>query len=196
MMLSGRTSGSVVASIVSRNGGGAVWLGGIRTLKSPAYRRAMMKKSMAAAQHGPTMLDVKTMPVSMAEMENESLVSLAAMKNHEARIEVLKRHIMNVDRVSYETASKTFEEIQKCNHEGMWLPVTPYLFGMTVATVGGLASLPLCFYFPIVENFNEQFVTFDVPEAKDLETPLEVGSWAWNWMVCHIDIYDERYWSV
>jgi hypothetical protein len=22
----------------------------------------------------------------------------------------------------------------------------------------------------------------DVPEAADLETPLEVGSWAWNWM--------------
>jgi hypothetical protein len=22
----------------------------------------------------------------------------------------------------------------------------------------------------------------DVPEAKDLETPLEVGSFAWNWM--------------
>ena len=22
----------------------------------------------------------------------------------------------------------------------------------------------------------------DVPETKDLETPLEVGSWAWNWM--------------
>jgi hypothetical protein len=22
----------------------------------------------------------------------------------------------------------------------------------------------------------------DVPEAKDLETALEVGSWAWNWM--------------
>ncbi len=30
--------------------------------------------------------------------------------------------------------------------------------------------------------FNEAFVTTDVPEAKDLETPLEVGGWAWNWM--------------
>lgn len=30
--------------------------------------------------------------------------------------------------------------------------------------------------------FNELYVTSDVPEAKDLETPLEVGSWAWNWM--------------
>ena len=148
-----------------------------------------MKKSKAAAQHGPTMLDAATMPVGMAEMENESLVSLAAMKNHDARIEVLKRHIMNVDRVSYAAASRTFDEVQKSTHEGMWLPVTPYLFGMTVATVSGLASLPLCFYYPIVENFNELFVTADVPEAKDLETPLEVGSWAWNWMVCHAMCY-------
>lgn len=30
--------------------------------------------------------------------------------------------------------------------------------------------------------FNEVYVTSDVPEEKDLETPLEVGSFAWNWM--------------
>ena len=26
------------------------------------------------------------------------------------------------------------------------------------------------------------YVTSDVPDAKDLETFLEVGGWAWNWM--------------
>jgi hypothetical protein len=26
------------------------------------------------------------------------------------------------------------------------------------------------------------FLSVDVPEAKDLETPLEVGTFAWNWM--------------
>lgn len=30
--------------------------------------------------------------------------------------------------------------------------------------------------------FNEHFVTADVPEPKDLETWLEVGSFAWQWM--------------
>lgn len=25
-------------------------------------------------------------------------------------------------------------------------------------------------------------IAVDVPEARDLETPLEVGAWAWNWM--------------
>merc|ERR1711988_804510 len=30
--------------------------------------------------------------------------------------------------------------------------------------------------------FNEYFVTADVAEPEDLETPLEVGIWTWNWM--------------
>ena len=34
-------------------------------------------------------------------------------------------------------------------------------------------SIIICF---ALTNF------LDVPDAKDLETPLEVGSWAWNWM--------------
>ena len=25
-------------------------------------------------------------------------------------------------------------------------------------------------------------IAADIPEAKDLETPLEVASWAWNWV--------------
>lgn len=173
-MFCGRSG--LVASTVSRHG--RVWLGGIRTLKSPAYRRMMEKKARGAVQPSPTLIDAKTMPNGMPELDNESLVSLAAMKNHKARIEVLKRHIMSVDNVSYETACGTFEEIQECNHKGMWLAAIPYVSGITVASTGALASLPLCFYFPVVEKFNEKYVTFDVPEAKDLETWLEVGSWA------------------
>jgi hypothetical protein len=46
----------------------------------------------------------------------------------------------------------------------------------------GFASIPLIFHLDTVMAFNEAFVTTDVPEAKDLETPLEVGGWAWNWM--------------
>ena len=32
------------------------------------------------------------------------------------------------------------------------------------------------------EVFNAAFVTTDIPEPKDLETMLEIGSWTWNWM--------------
>lgn len=30
--------------------------------------------------------------------------------------------------------------------------------------------------------FNHHFVTTEIPGDHDLETILEVGSWAWNWM--------------
>jgi hypothetical protein len=42
--------------------------------------------------------------------------------------------------------------------------------------------LPMIFEYNTVLWFNELYVTSDVPDAKDLETPLEVGSFAWNWM--------------
>lgn len=136
----------------------------------------MMQKK--ARVFGPSLLDAKTMPNGMSELDNESLVSLAAMKNHKARIEVLKRHIMSIDNVSYDAANAKFKEIQDRNHKDMPWAAIPYLTGMGVASTAGLVSLPLCFYYPLVSSFNEKFVTCDVPEAKDLETWLEVGSWA------------------
>ena len=30
--------------------------------------------------------------------------------------------------------------------------------------------------------FNDVMVTTDIPPPEDLETVLETGSWAWNWM--------------
>lgn len=116
MMISGR-SGMAVTTL-SRHG--RVSLGGFRTLKSPAYRRMMAKKKIAGEgatnKSMPTLLEAKQMPMGMQELDNETLVSLAAMKNHEARIEVLKRNIMVVDQVDYQTATMTFERIQQSNH--------------------------------------------------------------------------------
>ena len=46
----------------------------------------------------------------------------------------------------------------------------------------GFASIPLIFHLDTVMWFNSIYVTSDVPEEKDLETILECGGWAWNWM--------------
>ena len=181
MMISGRSC--MAATTLSRHG--RVWLGGIRTLKSPAYRRMMAKKTMAGGGANgpmPTLLQAKEMPMGMQELDNETLVSLAAMKNHKARIEVLKRNIMVVDQVDYQTATETMEKIQESNHKGMRLAAIPYMAGIVTASSAAAASVPLCFYLPVVTDFNQNFVTTDVPEPADLETWLEVGSWAWNWM--------------
>ena len=46
----------------------------------------------------------------------------------------------------------------------------------------GLGSLPMVFHLDTALWFNEHWVTTDVPEARDLETWLEVGQWTWGWM--------------
>lgn len=48
--------------------------------------------------------------------------------------------------------------------------------------IAAFASFPLCFHEPSVQWFNEVWVTAEVPPRSDLDTPLEVGAWAWNWM--------------
>lgn len=162
MMLSSRSS--TIASTLSRHG--KLWLGGIRTLKSPAYRRMMAKQKSGVVPAKPTLHEAEAMPMGMREFSNESLVSLAAMKNHKARIEVLKRHIMIVDQVSYDTACERFEQIQKSNQNGMWLASLPYLTGIACASSAAAASIPLCFYLPVVGEFNEKYVTTGTSTAK------------------------------
>ena len=68
------------------------------------------------------------------------------------------------------------------NRKGMSIVTLPYKLAIATAVSAGVLSIPMIFHLDTVLWFNEGFVTSDVPEDKDLETPLEVGSWAWNWM--------------
>ena len=143
------------------------------------FRGARKPRSMVST---PTIEVANSMPLTVREMSNSEIITLGAMGNSSARKEILRRHIMSVDKVSYETACERFEEIAAKNREGMWLLSLPYKVGITVAVTAAVCSFPLVFDLGTVEWFNEYYVTADVPEPKDLETPLEVGSWAWNWM--------------
>lgn len=178
----------------------------IRSFTSPAMKRFALKQKKAAAAASklsgaqPQSLgafatsatspagvqspitETEKFPTSCKEMENSALLTLAALNVTEARIEVLKRHIMCVDKASYEEAEETFEKIAVVNHEGLFLNTIPYKLGIGTSLFVAFASFPLCFHEPTVHLFNEYCVTADIPEAKDLETALEVGSWAWNWM--------------
>jgi hypothetical protein len=181
MMLLARSS-YVAFSVVSHTRVGSVLMGS-RNYQSPAYRRVKKKKKNTGAIGTSTTLEMAmAAPHDFSQLDNRALLTLAALENHSARIEVLKRHIMVSDNVSYEEATKTFDVIQATNRR--WMPLTslPYLVGITTATTAGFASIPLCFHSPTVHSFNEVFVTTDVPEPADLETMLELGSWAWNWM--------------
>lgn len=121
-----------------------------------------------------------SVPLSPQEMDNATLVTLASLGEHDACKEILIRHIMDVDRVDYDKATVKFVEISKKNMQGTWILNLPYKIGIVTAVGAALASFPLCFDLGTAGWFNKYYVTTDVPEPRDLETWLEVGSWTWN----------------
>ena len=168
------SSRSMLSSQLSRRAQAGFSVGNIRSFMSPAVKRYRKLQK------------VKTQPNlarNVQEMDNNTLVTVASMSNHEATIEVLKRHIMMVDKVPYEEAEKTFDKIQKVNNQRKWLAALPYQFGIVTATGTAMASIPMVFGLNTATWFNHNFVTIEVPDAADLETALEVGSWSWSWMV-------------
>lgn len=139
---------------------------------------ARMRKRLRATQKKykkPDLQQALAMPLSPQEMDNATLVTLGHMGNHSAHKEILKRHIMCKDRVNYEQASEKFEIIAAKNRENMYLLSLPYHLGITVALSAGLLSLPMVFDLQTAEWFNNNFVTTDVPEPKDLgKRPADV----------------------
>ena len=128
-----------------------------------------------SSNDGPTMEVAQSMPINYAHMDNISLLTLSAMNNEKARAEMLRRHIMVVDNVSYSEACLTFKKIDIEIRKGMFVHSIPYKLGIMAAGGAAVGSIPLCFHLPTVEWFNELYVTTDVPPPEDLETWLEVG---------------------
>jgi hypothetical protein len=154
-------------------------IGPLRRLTSNAVGRYEKKLQVHSK---PTLEMAKAMPNGFGDMDNHTLVTIAAMRNHEARVEIMKRHIMSVDEVSYDEACKTFEVIAASNREGTFLAALPYTVGVGLAVTAAFGSIPMVFDLGTAMSFNEAYVTTDVPEGRDLETALEVGAWTWNWM--------------
>ena len=133
-------------------------------------------------QRVPTLDTALSMPLEPCEMDNAMLVTLGALGSYQARKEILKRHIMCRDRVSYQQACATFRRIELKNKEYVFLLSLPYHVGIGAALCAGGLALPMVFNLPVAEWFNQHYVTTEIPEPEDLETMLEVGSWTWNWM--------------
>eukprot|EP00568_Trieres_chinensis_P012258 CAMPEP_0183301856 /NCGR_PEP_ID=MMETSP0160_2-20130417/7842_1 /TAXON_ID=2839 ORGANISM="Odontella Sinensis, Strain Grunow 1884" /NCGR_SAMPLE_ID=MMETSP0160_2 /ASSEMBLY_ACC=CAM_ASM_000250 /LENGTH=272 /DNA_ID=CAMNT_0025464549 /DNA_START=89 /DNA_END=907 /DNA_ORIENTATION=- len=180
-----------------------------RSLSSPAMRRFLARtKKAAALSEGPSGLggarehatnegpsvdpvvassaafqaSTDLTSLSFKEMDVKSLMTLAALEVAGAHAEILKRHIMSVDGVAYDEAKTKFERIAIHNRKADKLHAVPFLAGMTASLTAAFASFPLCFHESSVKYFNHHYVTADIPDPRDLETALEVGSWAWNWM--------------
>ena len=115
------------------------------------------------------------------EINNEALMLMASSGDDGAKKERLTREVMFVDALSYPDATTRVDAMAseiKRNH-------TTQLLSQTVGVgscMVGLGSIPMVFSYETAIWFNERFVTTDVPEARDLETMLEVGQWTWQWM--------------
>lgn len=129
----------------------------------------------------PTLAVAEALPCDFSEMDNEPLLTVAEMGNHQARVELLKRHIMSVDKVDYATANKTFDEIAEKSREGVFLQMFPYKIGIALSLIGAFGAWPMVFDETTSLWFNHHFVTMEIPEPSDLDTWLEVGAWTWNW---------------
>ena len=129
-----------------------------------------------------TVADAERLPRQYNEMPGDVLLVMAASGDQEAREERLIREIMAVDRVNWPEARQTFLGILAANRKGLLYATLPYKIGICVSFTAGVISFPLIFHLDTVLVFNELYVTTDVPEARDLETPLEVGAWSFKWM--------------
>lgn len=161
----------------ARGGGG----GPRRTNKAINSSSSSRRTAVASSSSSEHALAV-AMPTSVREMDNSTLITLAAMQDHEACSEMLIRHIMTRERSSYESAHTRFQDMKQYHNSGMNFFLLPYQIGVVTAVTAAFSSIPLCFHLPTVHWFNELYVTTDIPEPQDLETWLEVGSWSWNWM--------------
>lgn len=82
----------------------------------------------------------------------------------------------------WDKAADVFVKITNANRKWLLVATIPYKIGIITAVVAAFGSIPMIFHLETVDLFNNLYVTSDRPEPKDLETALEVGSWAWNWM--------------
>ena len=126
--------------------------------------------------------EAKAMPKNYSEFPSSVLLNAALNGDQEAKEERMIREIMSVENVEWDEAYPIFLKMVQSNRQGIFFATMPQKTGIALALIAGFGSFPLIFDINTVMAFNEVFVTSDVPEAKDLETPLEVGSWAWNWM--------------
>lgn len=122
------------------------------------------------------------MPRDLSSLPNEIVVTLAIQENHVAREEMLRREIMAVDDVDWETASKKILEMKRSVRHILKWGTLPYHFGACAAVIASVASIPLVFGHDSVEAFNDAFVTMETLPENELDTWLEVGAWSWNWM--------------
>jgi len=141
------------------------------------YRRRVeqLEEELRLAQQR-SATSTTALTVNVRKLNNETLVVLAASGDIRAIEESLRRHIAEVDGVTYREATEIFAEIEHfCNRTAYLLKI-PFQAGVAVCGISILGSIPFVFDLRTVSWFNLNYVTFDTPPATELATPLEVGT--------------------
>lgn len=141
-----------------------------------------MKYNFSKLHGVPTLEMAKAMPTEFRHMSNTILLSRMDEGDSDVVTEILIRNIMATDKIDWVEARNKLEEIQDYNRAGMYALSLPYRMGILLSGAAAFCCIPMVFHKETVLIFNELAVTSDVPEAADLETHFEVGSWAWDWM--------------
>lgn len=125
---------------------------------------------------------IKDKVVHMSELAGERVFMLAHGGDVNAKREILRREIMCVDKIPYTATTEVLLEINSKTESALAVQKPATQFLIYFAQFSGWAAIPMVFSLTLVKAFNEKFVTMDLPEPSDLDTILETGSWAWNWM--------------
>lgn len=64
-------------------------------------------------------------------------------ENFEATHELLIRHVMDVDDIEYDEASKKCRQIEATAREGMFITTIPYKIGIFAALTTGFGAIPM-----------------------------------------------------
>lgn len=126
----------------------------------------------------------------VSELRSHDLFMLGHTGDVDAVREMLRREIIRVDCQNLPVPEQLEQSTAKLVEMNTTAVNDPWRKGslwelrvlVTCAYAAGIGSLPLVFYQPLVRSFNRHCVTMDVPPPSDLNTVLETGAWAWNWM--------------
>jgi hypothetical protein len=150
--------------------------------KNPTANNLSLVDWRFCKDNRPTLEYAKAMPRNFSAMSHEQILQLCAEGKYEARREALIRNVMAIDEIEYDAACEKVLEIAQENRNMMHWEYSPYHMVIFAALLSGGISFPLIFDKQTVLWFNRHFVTADVPDAADLETIWEIGSWSWGWM--------------
>ena len=152
----------------------------VRTFAAPKLRTLCTIASKRAAERA--LSRESDVASHVCELRGTDLFMLAHSGDLDAKREMLRREIVRIEGCEPPGATVKLREINTKTSVQREYRRLPRKLAIGAAYLCGYGCVPLVFYKPLVKMFNATFVTMECPPPSDLDTILETGAWAWNWM--------------